>query len=95
MFFLLKAFTTEGPQQVYGIWEFALFEGRDSGFRSKMGERFGVESRLKERERLLTTVRANQTTGLTNGRAANWVPEVELSPFRGLTCRQMTFPSCC
>ena len=29
-----------------------------------------------ERERLLTTARANQTTGLTNGRAANCVPEV-------------------
>jgi len=25
-----------------------------------------------ERERQLTTGRANQTTGLTNGRAANW-----------------------
>ena len=29
-----------------------------------------------ERERQLTTARASQTTGLTNGRAANWVPEV-------------------
>ena len=28
-----------------------------------------------ERKRQLTT-RANQTTGLTNGRAANWAPEV-------------------
>ena len=27
--------------------------------------------------------------------AANWVPEVEFSPFRALTRRQMTFPSCC
>ena len=29
-----------------------------------------------ERKRQLTTTRANQTTGLTNGRAANWAPEV-------------------
>ena len=48
-----------------------------------------------ERERLLRTARANQTTGLTNGRTANWVPEVEFSSFRALTRRQMTFPSCC
>ena len=48
-----------------------------------------------ERERLLTTARANQTTGLTNGRAANWVPEVESSPFRALSRRQITFPFCC
>jgi len=48
-----------------------------------------------KRERLLTTARANQTTGLTNGRAANWVPVVEFSPFRALTRRQMTFPSGC
>ena len=34
-----------------------------------------------ERERQLTTARANQTTGLTNGRAANWAPEVEYCPF--------------
>ena len=31
-----------------------------------------------ERERQLTTARANQTTGLTNGRAANWAQEVAL-----------------
>ena len=48
-----------------------------------------------ERERQLTTARANQTTGLTNGRAANWAPEVEFSPFRALSGRQMTFPFCC
>ena len=29
-----------------------------------------------ERKRQLTTTRANQTTGLTDGRAANWAPEV-------------------
>ena len=34
-----------------------------------------------ERERQLTTARANPTTGLTNGRAANWAPEVEFSAF--------------
>ena len=35
-------------------------------------------------ERQLTTAPANQTTGLTNGRATNWAPEVEFSPFRAL-----------
>ena len=43
-----------------------------------------------ERERRLTTVRANQTTGLTNGRGTNWTPEVKFSRFRALSCRQMT-----
>ena len=37
----------------------------------------------------LTATRANQTTGLTNGRAlgraTNWAPEVEFSPFRALS----------
>ena len=47
-----------------------------------------------ERERHLTTARANQTTGLTNGRARNWRPEVEFTPFRALPRRQMTFPFC-
>ena len=28
----------------------------------------------KERERQLTTADANQTTGMTNSRAANWAP---------------------
>ena len=37
-----------------------------------------------ERERQFTRVRAKQTTGLTNGRAANWAPEVAFSPFRVL-----------
>ena len=37
-----------------------------------------------ERERQFTTARANQTTGLTNGRAANWAPEVAFSPIRSL-----------
>ena len=31
-----------------------------------------------ERERQFTTARANQTTGLTNGRAANWALEFAL-----------------
>ena len=48
-----------------------------------------------KRERLLTTARANQTTGLTNGKATNWTPEVEFSRFRTLSRRQMTFPFCC
>ena len=32
---------------------------------------------------------------LTNGRAANWAPEVVFSPFRALSRRQLTSPSCC
>ena len=48
-----------------------------------------------ERARQLTAAPAIQTTGLNNGRATNWAPEVEFSPFRALTPRQMTFPSCC
>ena len=44
---------------------------------------------------MLTTARANQTTGLTNGRATNWAPEVVFSPFRALSRRQLTFPFCC
>ena len=39
----------------------------------------------RERERRFTTARANQTTGLTNGRAANWALEFAFSPFRALT----------
>ena len=50
---------------------------------------------VTERERWLTTARANQTTGLTNSRAANWAPEVEFSPIRALSRRQMTLPFCC
>ena len=38
-----------------------------------------------ERERQLTTARANQTTGLTNDRAENWAPEVVFSPFSALS----------
>ena len=37
----------------------------------------------------------NQTTGLTNGKEANWAPEVEFSPFHTLSRRQLTFPFCC
>ena len=48
----------------------------------------------QRKERQLTTARANQKTGLTNGRAANWAPEVEFSPFRTPSRRQMTFPFC-
>ena len=39
--------------------------------------------------------RANQTSGLTNGRATNWAPEVEFSGFRALSRREMTFAFCC
>ena len=38
-----------------------------------------------ERECQLTTAHANQTTGLTNTRAANWASAVEFSPFRLLS----------
>ena len=48
-----------------------------------------------ERERQLTMARAKQTTGLTNGRAANWAPEVVFCPLRALSSRQLTFQSCC
>ena len=47
-----------------------------------------------EGERQLTTARENQTAGLTNGRAANWIPEVAFSPFRVLSRRQLTFSFC-
>ena len=40
------------------------------------------------------TAHANQTTGLTNGRAANWALEVEFGPFHTLSRHQMTFPFC-
>ena len=46
-------------------------------------------------ERQLMAARANQTTGLTNGKAVNWSQEVEFSPFRALSRRQLTFPFCC
>ena len=48
-----------------------------------------------ERERLLTTASANQTTGLTNGKVTNWAPEVEFSRLCALSRRQMTFQFCC
>ena len=41
------------------------------------------------------TARANQTTGLTNGRTANWEPEVAFSSFCMLSRRQLTFLFCC
>ena len=47
-----------------------------------------------KRERQLTTARANQTTGLTNGRDANCASEVEFSPFGALSRSQTTFPFC-
>ena len=48
-----------------------------------------------EWKRQVTTAHANQTTGLTNGRAANWAPEVEFSPLHALSCHQMKFLFCC
>ena len=44
-----------------------------------------------EWERQLTTGRANQTTGLTNGRAADW--QRKLRPFRAFSRRQLAFRS--
>ena len=49
----------------------------------------------RQRKRQLTTARANQTTGVTNGRAVNWAPEVAFSPFRALSRPQLTFPIRC
>ena len=37
------------------------------------------------------TAHADQTTGLTIGRAANWAPEVEFSPLHALSHCQMKF----
>ena len=51
---------------------------------------FRYPSLPTERERQLTTARANQTTDLTNVRVANWAPEVEFSPFRALTTPRNT-----
>ena len=59
---------------------------------NRYSDRSGIAT---ERERQLTTARANQTTGLTNGGTANWAPEVEFSPFRALSRCQITFPFCC
>ena len=38
----------------------------------------GTPDLVTERKRQLTMARANQTTSLTNGRAANWTQEVAL-----------------
>ena len=48
-----------------------------------------------ERERQVSTARANQAPGLTNRREANWAPENAFSPFRELSRRRLTFPFCC
>ena len=47
------------------------------------------------RERQWTTGRANQTTGLTNGRAANRALEVAFCLFRSPSRRQLMFPLRC
>lgn len=41
------------------------------------------------------TASANQTIGLANGRAENWVPEIAFTRFNALSHRQLTFPVCC
>ena len=48
-----------------------------------------------ELECQLTTACTNQTTGLTNSRAANCTLEVVSSPFHALSRYQLTFPFCC
>ena len=65
-------------------------------FRTPTWPPFHQADLATERERQLTTARTNQTTGLTNGRATNWAPEVEFSRFsRAFPRRQMTFAFCC
>ena len=46
-----------------------------------------------ERQHQLTTARANETSGLTNGRAEKWAQEVAFSLFHALSRRQLTFPN--
>ena len=66
------------------------------GFRNPESLTWGEKADLAtEQERQLTTARAHQTTGLTNGRGVKWAPKVMFSPFRALSRRQLTFPSCC
>ena len=48
-----------------------------------------------ERERQFTTARANQTNGLTNGRAAIGHRKSRLALFARFFRRQLTFPFCC
>ena len=54
------------------------------------GRRFLFFSRLRARiSTLLHPARQNR-----HATQANWAPEVEFSPFRALSRRQMTFPFC-
>ena len=78
---------SEGPQRSTQTHTKASFD---------MGIFFPQESAdlANERERQLTTARKNRTTGLTNVRAANWVPEVEFSPFRALSRKGKRLKSC-
>ena len=60
-----------------------------------MAGRGGLKSAfVPARGRSFDATPANQT-GLTNGRAANWAPEVVFSPFRALSRRQLTLPFYC
>ena len=66
------------------------------GFRNPESLTWGEKADLAtEQERQLTTARAHQTTGLTNGKGVKWAPKVMFSPFRALSRRQLTFASCC
>ena len=49
----------------------------------------------KDNAAAVTTARADQSNSLTNGRAANWAPEVAFSFFPALYHRQQTSPFCC
>ena len=72
----------------YGIWR----EGDDGKVTEERKRLLPCSSPGLPLTAQLTTAFANQTTGLTNGRAANWAPEVTCSLFRALS---LTFPFCC
>ena len=94
---LLKGFSTSLPFEYEQLFPrvkiFYCSPYSLRGIRRKLGP--CERGCATEQERLLTTARANHSTGLTNGRTANWVPEVEFSPFRAPTRREMTFPFRC
>ena len=67
-------------------------------FKLMLDTKFSVSSMhdlATKQERQLTTACINQTTDLTNDRAANWAPEVMFTPFCALSPPQLAFPFCC
>ena len=58
-----------------------LYESKDTQQYKFGGVKSYQADLATERKRHLTTARANQRSGLTNSRAANWAPEVAFSPF--------------